>query len=94
MADGIQIREVGIDPLEAVFANGVRRFDQSGEYKAAVEKLAKGEVAAGFEKLDELGWVKEISPLQLRTDDQAPGQPKVDAAPGTITRRPAKKSKS
>src|SRR6266568_9454906 len=30
----IQIRETGIDPLEAVFASGVRRFDQSGEYKA------------------------------------------------------------
>jgi hypothetical protein len=30
----IQIRERGIDPLEAVFASGVRRFDQSGEYKA------------------------------------------------------------
>src|SRR4030081_2846689 len=30
----IQIRETGIDPLEAVFANGVRRFDKSGEYKA------------------------------------------------------------
>jgi hypothetical protein len=30
----IQIREVGIDPLEAVFANGVRRFDKSGDYKA------------------------------------------------------------
>jgi hypothetical protein len=30
----IQIREAGIDPLEAVFANGVRRFDRSGEYKA------------------------------------------------------------
>src|SRR6266567_2134486 len=30
----IQIREAGIDPLEAVFASGVRRFDQSGEYKA------------------------------------------------------------
>jgi hypothetical protein len=30
----IQIRESGIDPLEAVFANGVRRFDRSGEYKA------------------------------------------------------------
>jgi hypothetical protein len=29
----IQIRESGINPLEAVFANGVRRFDQSGEYK-------------------------------------------------------------
>jgi hypothetical protein len=30
----IQIRETGIDPLEAVFATGVRRFDKSGEYKA------------------------------------------------------------
>ena len=30
----IQIREAGIDPLEAVFASGVRRFDKSGEYKA------------------------------------------------------------
>jgi hypothetical protein len=28
----IQIREAGIDPLEAVFAEGVRRFDKSGEY--------------------------------------------------------------
>jgi uncharacterized protein DUF222 len=30
----IQIRETGIDRLEAVFAEGVRRFDRSGEYKA------------------------------------------------------------
>jgi hypothetical protein len=30
----VQIRESGIDPLEAVFATGVRRFDKSGEYKA------------------------------------------------------------
>src|SRR5260370_38790898 len=30
----VQIREVGIDPLEAAFATGVRRFDKSGEYKA------------------------------------------------------------
>src|SRR3979411_2378196 len=30
----IQLREAGIDPLEAVFADGVRRFDKSGEYKA------------------------------------------------------------
>src|SRR5712691_9397548 len=29
----IQIREAGIDPLEAVFADGVRRFDKSGEYQ-------------------------------------------------------------
>ncbi len=30
----IQIRESGIDPLEAVFASGVRRFDKSGEFAA------------------------------------------------------------
>ena len=30
----IQIREVGVDPLEAAFATGVRRFDRSGEYAA------------------------------------------------------------
>jgi hypothetical protein len=30
----IQIRESGIDPLEAAFAGGVRRFDKSGEYQA------------------------------------------------------------
>src|SRR5207248_2959812 len=30
----IQLREAGIDPLEAVFATGVRRFDRSGEYRA------------------------------------------------------------
>jgi Domain of unknown function (DUF222) len=30
----IQIRESGIDPLEAAFAGGVRRFDKSGEFAA------------------------------------------------------------
>ncbi len=30
----IQIREAGVDPLEAIFAEGLRRFDQSGEYRA------------------------------------------------------------
>src|SRR5205814_10635887 len=30
----IQIREAGVDPLEAAFATGVRRFDRSGEYAA------------------------------------------------------------
>jgi hypothetical protein len=30
----ISIREGGIDPLEAAFATGVRRFDKSGEYAA------------------------------------------------------------
>ena len=30
----IKVREAGIDPLEAVFAAGLRRFDKSGEYTA------------------------------------------------------------
>ena len=30
----IKVREAGIDPLEAVFATGLRRFDKSGEYQA------------------------------------------------------------
>src|SRR5438874_12732122 len=30
----IQIREIGIDPLEAAFATGVRRFNKTGEYAA------------------------------------------------------------
>src|SRR2546427_3240843 len=30
----IQIREAGIDRSESVFADGVRRFDKSGEYRA------------------------------------------------------------
>ena len=35
LGDGlIQLRESGIDPLEAVFASGVRRFDKSGEFAA------------------------------------------------------------
>lgn len=32
---------------------------QSGEYRKAVEALAAGNVAKGFDRLDELGWVKE-----------------------------------
>ncbi len=30
----IQVRESGVDPLEAVFVEGLRRFDESGEYAA------------------------------------------------------------
>jgi conjugative relaxase-like TrwC/TraI family protein len=32
---------------------------QSGDYKRAVELLAKGRMAEGFTKLDKLGWVKD-----------------------------------
>jgi conjugative relaxase-like TrwC/TraI family protein len=32
---------------------------QSGEYRQAVQALARGDTADGFRRLDELGWVKE-----------------------------------
>ncbi|MGL6075440.1 MAG: MobF family relaxase [Fimbriiglobus sp.] len=35
---------------------------QKGDYKAAVELLAGGHTGAGFDKLDQLGWVQEVSP--------------------------------
>ncbi len=38
----IQIREAGIDPMEAIFAEGLRRFDAAGEY---AEDGALGTVA-------------------------------------------------
>ena len=34
---------------------------QSGEYKRAVESLARGDAAEGFAKLDALGWVREAT---------------------------------
>jgi len=35
LGDGLaKLRETGIDPFEAVFADGVRRFEKSGEYGA------------------------------------------------------------
>src|SRR2546428_7939514 len=49
----IQIREVGIDPLEAVFAKGLRRFDKSGEYKA---DGALSAVAWVRERCQFVGW--------------------------------------
>lgn len=36
---------------------------RNGEYRAAVYDLSKGEVAAGFAKLDQLGFVKSLDPL-------------------------------
>jgi len=37
----------------------IRRQEHPG-YRAAVESFAKGDVTEGYEKLDELGWVREI----------------------------------
>jgi conjugative relaxase-like TrwC/TraI family protein len=43
--------------LPVVEVSEIKR--QSGQYKAAVELLARGNVAAGFDRLDAMGWVKE-----------------------------------
>ena len=49
--------------LPVVELKDIRR--QKGRYKAAVASLAKGEMLAGYDELDDLGWVKE-------TKDNAP----------------------
>lgn len=53
--------QAGIAPLEV---STIRR--QSGSYKQAVELLSQGDVAAGIERLDELGRVEEIAADQER----------------------------
>jgi conjugative relaxase-like TrwC/TraI family protein len=47
--------EAGLVPAEV---KEIKR--QSGNYKAAVKALSEGRVAQGFERLDDLGWVREI----------------------------------
>jgi len=48
--------EAGLVPAEV---KEIQR--QSGTYKAAVKALAEGQAAEGFKRLDELGWVHEIT---------------------------------
>ena len=45
----ILIREAGVDPLEAAFATGVRRFDRSGEYAADGALSAPRQLAFPFQ---------------------------------------------
>jgi len=47
--------QAGVKPAEV---GTIRR--QRGEYRQAVEKLAAGNIAAGFDRLDALGWIQEI----------------------------------
>jgi conjugative relaxase-like TrwC/TraI family protein len=47
--------EAGIRPAEV---REIKR--QSGEYKAAVKAMSQGKVAEGFNRLDRLGWIREI----------------------------------
>ena len=64
----IQIREAGIDPLEAVFAEGVRRFDQSGEYRAEgalsiVEWLRSSCNLSGGAAAERVGIARQLAKL-------------------------------
>jgi len=47
--------EAGVKPAEV---KKIQR--QSGEYKAAVKALSEGRTAEGFQRLDDLGWVREL----------------------------------
>lgn len=47
--------EAGIRPAEV---KEITR--QSGEYKAAIRAMSEGKVAEGFNRLDRLGWIREI----------------------------------
>ena len=51
--------------LPAVTVSTVQR--QTGEYKRAVEALSRGDLAEGFEKLDRLGFITELSGAERHT---------------------------
>src|ERR1700737_1292395 len=64
----IQIREAGIDPLEAVFAEGVRRFDKSGEYHgdgalSIVEWLRSSCKLSGGAAAERVGIARQLEKL-------------------------------
>src|SRR2546421_7634784 len=64
----IQIRESGIDPLEAVFADGVRRLDKSGEYRAdgalgIVEWLRSSCKLSGGAAAERVGIARQLEKL-------------------------------
>ena len=48
--------EAGLVPAEVT---AIRR--QQGDYKRAVEALAEGNTAIGFDRLDQLGWIREVA---------------------------------
>jgi ATP-dependent exoDNAse (exonuclease V) alpha subunit len=48
-------REAGVVPAEV---KEIKR--QAGEYKEAVELLSEGRTAEGFDRLDRLGWIREL----------------------------------
>jgi len=42
---------------------------QRGEYKSAIQSLSQGDVLDGFDKLDGLGWVKQVEDNKSLVDD-------------------------
>ena len=67
--------------LPVIEVSDIKR--QGGEYKRAVEALARGDVATGFKRLDELGWVKEVGGQRadgtiMDADGKAPPAPRPD----------------
>jgi hypothetical protein len=75
----IQIREAGIDPLEAVFADGVRRFDKSGEYQAdgalsIVEWLRASCKLSGGAAAERVGIARQLEKLPQTEAAFATGQ--------------------
>jgi len=74
----IQIREAGIDSLEAVFADGLRRFDESGEYAAdgALSVIAwlKGRCKlSGGAAAERVGIARQIEQLPMTGEAFARG---------------------
>src|SRR5256714_6148620 len=75
----IQIREVGIDPLEAVVADGVRRFDKSGEYQAdgalsIIEWLRASCKLSGGAAAERVGIARQLEKLPQTEAAFATGQ--------------------
>jgi hypothetical protein len=75
----IQIRETGIDPLEAVFVDGVRRLDKSGEYHAdgalsIVEWLRQSCKLSGGAAAERVGIARQLAQLPKTEAAFANGQ--------------------
>src|SRR2546430_4976438 len=75
----IQIRESGIDPLEAVFAEGVRLLDKSGEYQAdgalsVVDWLRSSCKLSGGAAAERVGVARQLEKLPQTQAAFASGQ--------------------
>src|SRR5438128_10101861 len=75
----IQIRESGIDPLEAVFAEGVRLLDKSGEYHAegalsVVDWLRSSCKLSGGAAAERVGIARQLEKLPQTEAAFAKGQ--------------------